>query len=171
VGEILLQRTRGDLVEPVFRDFVRRWPSPQRLGRAREETIARVIRPLGLAKRAPILKRLGKELVRHGEVPITPGELLDLPGVGPYAAHAVLIFALDEQLPVVDWVIARVLRRYFGPPDGGRPNQDRELWARAGRLIRNVPAREVWLGLLDFAARYASLDPGARCVLSTDRVG
>lgn len=159
MGEILLQRTRGDLVEPVFRDFVHRWPTPERLGGAREVTIARVIRPLGLAKRAPMLKKLGKELVRQGKVPTTPEELLELPGVGPYAAHAIPVFALDEQLPVVDWVIARVLRRYFGLPDGGRPNQDRQLWERARKLIRNAPARAVWLGLLDFAAAVCKPNP------------
>lgn len=159
MGEILLQRTRGDLVEPVFRDFVRRWPSPEKLGLARQETIERVIRPLGLAKRAPIIKQLGKELVRQGKVPTTPEELLGLPGVGPYAAHAVPVFALDEQLPVVDWVIARVLRRYFGLPGRGRPNQDRDLWERARKLIRNAPARTVWLGLLDFAAEICKPRP------------
>lgn len=148
-------------MEPVFRDFIRRWASPARLSAAREQTIARVIRPLGLAKRAPIIKRLSKELIAHGKVPTTPEELLDLPGVGPYAAHAVPVFARDEELPVVDWVIARVLRRYFGLPEGGRPNQDRELWDRARRLIRNRSAREVWLGILDFAAEVCK--PRPRC--------
>jgi A/G-specific adenine glycosylase len=159
IGEVLLQRTRGDLVEPVFRDFIRRWPDAVRLGRAREPTIARVIRPLGLAKRAPIIKRLGTELARRGALPTTPEELLELPGIGPYAAHAVPVFALGMHYPVVDWVIARVLRRYFGLPGDSRPNQDRELWDRARRLIRTAPAREVWLGLLDFASAVCKPNP------------
>jgi A/G-specific adenine glycosylase len=161
MGEVLLQRTRGDLVEPVFREFIDRWPTFERLGAARLETIARVIRPLGLSKRAPLIKRLARELVAHGKVPTTPEELIELTGVGPYAAHAVPVFALGKQLPVVDWVIARVLRRYFGLPDGGRPNQDRELWRRARTLIRNENARAVWLGLLDFAAEVCR--PRPRC--------
>lgn len=161
IGEVLLQRTRGDLVEPVFREFVRRWPTPQILGAAREESIARVIRPLGLAKRAPIIRRLAKELARRGDVPTTPEELVDLPGVGPYAAHAVPVFALNEQLPVVDWVIARVIRRYFGLDNGARPNQDRDLWKRARTLLRNVEARMLWLGLLDFASEICK--PRPRC--------
>lgn len=161
IGEVLLQRTRGDLVEPVFRDFIRRWPSFEKLGGAREHTIARVIRPLGLGKRAPIIKRLGDALVEKGRVPTTPDELLDLPGVGPYAAHAVPIFAFNEQLPVVDWVIARVMRRYFGLSDFRRPNQDKELWERARKLIRGREARSVWLGLLDFAAEVCR--PRPRC--------
>ena len=163
IGEILLQRTRGDLVEPVFREFVGRWPTFERLAAAREETIKDVIRPLGLAKRAPLIKRLAMQLLEHGKVPTTPEELLTLPGVGPYAAHAVPVFALNEQLPVVDWVIARVLRRYFGLDEEGRPNQDRELWKRATTLIRRREARALWLGLLDFAAEICK--PRPRCEL------
>lgn len=159
MGEILLQRTRGDLVEPVFRDFIARWPTLEKLGSARQETIARVIRPLGLAKRAPLIKRLANELVDQGKVPTGPEELIQLTGVGPYAAHAVPVFALNEQLPVVDWVIARILRRYFGLPGEGRPNQDRELWRRASILIRHENARVLWFGVLDFAAEICKPRP------------
>jgi A/G-specific adenine glycosylase len=161
VGEVLLQRTRGDLVEPVFHEFIERWPTFEKLGAAREGSIARVIRPLGLAKRATLIKRLAMELVAHGKVPTKPEDLIELTGVGPYAAHAVPVFAFNEQLPVVDWVIARVLRRYFGLPDGARPNQDRELWRRARTLIRNHDARVLWLGTLDFAAEICK--PRPRC--------
>lgn len=161
IGEVLLQRTRGDLVDPVFRDFIRRWPSPDKLGSARQETIARVIRPLGLAKRAPIIRRLGRELTQREKVPTDPEELRHLPGVGPYAAHAVPIFALNRQLPLVDWVIARVVRRYFGLSNDARPNHDHDLWRRARILIRGQPARVLWLGLLDFAAEICK--PKPRC--------
>jgi A/G-specific adenine glycosylase len=152
VGEILLQRTRGEHVVEVYKEFLRRWPDPVALGRARESSILAVIRPLGLAKRAPRLKQLGRELKEIGGVPVEPSELVKLPGVGPYAAHSVPVFALGRDLPVVDWVIARVLRRYFGLPFGKRPNADKELWRLAGRLAAAGKARELWLGTLDFAA-------------------
>ncbi len=152
VGEILLQRTRGENVEPVFRSFIERWPTPQALAHARTSSIASIIRSLGLAKRAPILKSLGLALQERGSVPVTPSDLVELPGVGPYAAHAIPVFACDEDLPVVDWVIARVLRRYFGIPSERRPNVDKELWALAADLASRGKARELWLGTLDLAA-------------------
>lgn len=161
IGEVLLQRTRGDLVEPVYLDFMRRWPTPDSLGRARETTIARVVRPLGLAKRAPIIRRLGAALKERGAVPNEPSELLKLPGVGPYAAHAVPVFALGETLPLVDWVIARVLRRYFGLNPGKRPNQDPDLWKLARDLTKYAEARPLWLGTLDFASEVCR--PKPRC--------
>lgn len=152
IGELLLQRTRGEHVVAVYETLMRRWPDPSRLSRARETTIARVIRPLGLAKRAPILKQLGRTLADLEAVPTAPEELARLPGVGPYASHSVPVFASGEDLPLVDWVIARVLRRYFGLPEGRRPNADRELWQLAARLAERGRARELWLGTLDFAA-------------------
>ena len=152
VGEILLQRTRGENVVPVYREFLRRWPNPAALARARVSTIARVIRPLGLAKRATVLKELGAVLAERGSVPNDPDQLQQLPGVGPYAAHAVLVFTSRRDLPLVDWVIARVLRRYFGLPSDRRPNADRELWRLAEELAGRGDARDLWLGVLDLGA-------------------
>jgi hypothetical protein len=47
---------------------------------------ASVIRSLGLSKRAVQLKRLCSALSTFDTVPNEPAHLLDLPGVGPYAA-------------------------------------------------------------------------------------
>jgi A/G-specific adenine glycosylase len=152
IGEVLLQRTRGENVVPVFDEFLRRWPTASDLARARASSIASVIRPLGLTKRAPKLKELGKALEREGGVPKHPEKLLSLPGVGPYAAHAIPVFAFNRNLPLVDWVIARVLRRYFGLPGGLRPNSDQALWDLARTLAGRRGARELWLGTLDFAS-------------------
>lgn len=162
IGEVLLQRTKGgSLVVEVYRDFLRRWPTPEKLARARVRTIEHVIRPLGLVKRAPILKELGREIVEFGETPTTPDRLRELPGVGPYGAHAVAVFGLGRDLPLVDWVIARLLRRYFGLPMDRRPNADSALWEVAARLAEEGEARELWLGVLDFAA--ALCRPRPRC--------
>lgn len=159
IGEIMLQRTRGEHVADVYREFLRRWPNPRSLASARESSIASVIRPLGLAKRASILKRLGTALSKEGRVPVEPAQLEQMPGVGPYAAHAVPAFALGRNLPVIDWVIARVVRRYFGLPHEKRPNADRELWSFASHLACRGRARELWLGTLDFAAAVCKPQP------------
>jgi A/G-specific adenine glycosylase len=155
----LLQRTRGEHVPAVYREFLRRWPTPAALASARLPSITAVIRPLGLAKRAPMLKRLGLTLAETGSVPTEPADLLALHGVGPYAAHAVPVFALGASLPLVDWVIARVLRRYFGLTTDRRPNADPDLWTLAEDLAGPGRARELWLGTLDFAAAVCKARP------------
>lgn len=163
VGELLLQRTRGENVVAVYDALLHRWPAAQDLAVARLRSLHSVMRPLGLTKRVPIIKSCAQVLVRDfsGRVPKDPNELKRLPGVGPYTANAVQIFARDENLPLVDWVIARLLRRYFGLPDGSRPNADLRLWALATQLTDKGRARQLWIGVLDFAADVCA--PRPRC--------
>ena len=161
LGEILLQRTRGEHVEPVYREVMRRWPTPARLSRARKDTLARVLRPLGLTRRSAVIARLASALAECDAVPTEPSGLLRLPGVGRYTAHAVPVFTRGRNLPLVDWVIARVLRRYFGLPGTRRPNADEPLWELATAIAAAGRARDVWLGTLDLAA--AICRPQPRC--------
>lgn len=168
IGELLLQRTRAEHVEPVYHRFLGLWPEPASLAEAEASDVAAVLRPLGLAKRAALLVRLGRELVAIGEVPATPARLKELPGVGPYTAHAVPIFSGNRNLPLVDWVIARVLRRYFGLPSERRPNADHELWELAAAIAATGRARDLWLGTLDLAAAFCKRRPLCdRCPLSS----
>ena len=153
IGEVLLQRTTGTHVVAVYGEFLERFPDPTALASADPQRLAALLRPLGLVKRIGLLLRLGHELKALGRVPLRPAELESLPGVGRYTAHAVPIFAAHRNLPLVDWVIARVLRRYFGlPTERRRPNADHELWQLALAIVSPGRAREVWLGTLDLAA-------------------
>src|SRR4029077_14824155 len=52
IGEILLQRTRGENAVQVYERFMQRWPTPSALAKARTSSIARVIQSVGLAKRS-----------------------------------------------------------------------------------------------------------------------
>lgn len=163
VGELLLQRTRGENVVAVYDEMLRRWPTPAKLARARGATIAKVIRPLGLAKRAPVIARFAKVLDAefNGSIPDDPELAERLPGVGPYASRAVQVFARGRDLPLTDWVIARVLRRYFALPEGRRPNADKELWQLANSLAAPGRARDLWLSVLDLGAEICQ--PRPRC--------
>jgi len=159
MGEVMLQRTRGENAAATYIAFVREWPTAEALAEASVRQIEEVIRPLGLPKRAVMLRALAERLVQLGAVPRQPEQLMDLPGVGPYAAHSVQVYARGRNLPVVDWVIARVLRRYFGLPQGLRPNSDHELWRLAGRLAAKGRARDLWFGVFDLAAGVCKPNP------------
>src|SRR5687767_5348159 len=71
VAEVLLQRSRGKTVATVYERLFARWPDAGALARARESSIASVIRPLGLVRRAATLREMAKEVVRRGGVPST----------------------------------------------------------------------------------------------------
>ena len=128
VAEVLLQRSRGKTVAKVYETFVARWPDAASLARAHVDTIEKVIRPLGLSRRAGTLKQMAAVVSGLGEVPSTLDGLLALPGVGPYAAGATLAVAFGKRASVVDGVTARVYRRYFGLDPAIPASSDPELW-------------------------------------------
>jgi A/G-specific adenine glycosylase len=105
---------------------------------------------LGYNRRAVFLYRSAVAIVaRHdGNFPDTLKDLLALPGVGPYTARAVLAFAYEQDVAVVDTNVSRVIARALvGAPVGAK-----EVQAYADQL---VPLGGGWLwnqGLLDFAA-------------------
>ena len=139
VAEVLLQRSRGKTVANVYKKLFARWLDARSLARARVETIAKVIHPLGLTRRARTLKEMAAAVDGLGQVPSTLDGLLQLPGVGPYAAGATLAVAYGKRAPVVDSVTARVYRRYFGLDPVVPASSDPELW----RVVADAsPARK-----------------------------
>jgi A/G-specific adenine glycosylase len=62
-------------------------------------------------------------------------DLLSLPGVGPYTARAIAVFAFGGHEPVVDTNIRRVIARHNqGNADQGPPSTKRDLEAMAALL-------------------------------------
>ena len=152
VAEVLLQRSRGRTVAKVYERLFERWPDAAALARAREASIAAVIRPLGLVRRAATLREMARQVVGRGGVPATPDELLQLPGVGPYAARATAAVAFGAREHVVDGVSARVYRRYFGLEGDGPASNDRELWGVVEGATPPRAVREWNWAVLDLAA-------------------
>jgi len=131
VSEVLLQKTTGPQVADIFEQFVERYPTPRALARGRVSTMARLVAPLGLVKRAEWLRSIGRELVDRfdGEVPAGSSDLLSLPGVGPYGANAVRCFAFGERVAIVDRNVWRVLSRVLGLTEcHPRRRPPKEIW-------------------------------------------
>jgi A/G-specific adenine glycosylase len=152
VAEILLQRSRGTTVGPVYTELWRRWPDAASLSRARVDSIRSVIRPLGLVRRAETLKALAAEVVALGGVPTTFEGLLELPGVGRYAASATRAVAFERRQATVDGVTARVYRRYFGLDYAVPASNDRDLWTVVESVTPGTGVREWNWSVLDLAA-------------------
>jgi A/G-specific adenine glycosylase len=111
-----------------------------------------VIRPLGLVRRAETLKSLAAEVVALGDVPTTLEGLLQLPGVGRYAASATRAVAFERRQATVDGVTARVYRRYFGLDDATPASTDRDLWTVVDNVTPRAGIREWNWAVLDLAA-------------------
>ena len=113
VSEVMLQQTPVARVEPVWRDWLARWPSPAALAEATPADVIRAWGKLGYPRRALRLREAAAAVVtRHGGVvPHEVPELEALPGVGTYTARAVACFGYGSPQPVVDTNVRRVVAR------------------------------------------------------------
>lgn len=113
VSEVMLQQTPVVRVEPAWREWMSRWPSPTALAWSSPGEAIHAWGRLGYPRRALRLHAAAVAIVeRHdGDVPDTSAELLALPGVGTYTAAAVSAFAFGRRSTVVDTNVRRVLAR------------------------------------------------------------
>jgi len=113
VSEVMLQQTPVARVEPVWRDWMARWPTPAALAAATPAEVIRAWGKLGYPRRALRLREAAVAITeRHGGVvPSSVPELEALPGIGTYTARAVACFGYGQAQPVVDTNVRRVVAR------------------------------------------------------------
>ncbi|WP_199720132.1 A/G-specific adenine glycosylase [Pseudokineococcus lusitanus] len=113
VSEVMLQQTPVVRVEPVWREWMARWPTPAALTAVPAGEAVRAWGRLGYPRRALRLHAAAVALVeRHdGVVPEDADALRALPGVGAYTAAAVASFAHGQRHAVVDTNVRRVHAR------------------------------------------------------------
>lgn len=125
VAEAMLQQTQVDRVIPKWIEFLARWPEPAVAAAAGLPELLATWQGLGYPRRVRNLRTAAQICVsdHDGSLPTSLTGLLALPGVGPYTARAILVFAFEEDEAVVDTNIARVLARVSGEPIGAAAAQ------------------------------------------------
>jgi len=150
VAELMLQQTQVDRVVPRYLELLERFPTPEACAAVSSAEVVRAWAGLGYNRRAINLHRAATAIVEHhgGQVPGDLGALLELPGIGPYTARAILAFAFEEDHGVVDTNAARFLSRAVA---------GQRLGPRVAQQLADeqVPAGEGW------AWNQAVLDLGA----------
>lgn len=157
VSEILLQRTRGDLVEEIYYDFFEMFPDAEALHSATDQEIRGLISSLGFGNQRTRTLHEVADLVHvehSGVVPESEEELLKPWRVGPYSARATLLFAFDLPFSLVDSNIARVIARVFGFELPSQPHKSESMYTVMDGLLPQKPAlaRSFTLALLDLGA-------------------
>jgi A/G-specific adenine glycosylase len=174
VSEFMLQQTQVSRVLEYYPRFLRRFPTVQRLARARPRAVREAWEGLGYYRRAANLHRLARTVVREhaGTIPDDPATLESLPGIGKYTAGAVATFAYERRAAAVDTNVRRVLGRVFWRAErrnglsaerrnGG--TAERAIWELAERLLPRSRA-------VAWEFNQALMDLGARiCVARTPR--
>jgi A/G-specific adenine glycosylase len=155
VSEFMLQQTPVARVEPVWLDWVARWPTPSATAAASAADVLRAWGKLGYPRRAKRLHECAVAIATDygDEVPTDVETLLSLPGIGAYTARAIACFAYRQRVPVVDTNVRRVVARaVHGRADAAASSSPRDLDDVAALLPNDDDAPRFSVALMELGA-------------------
>jgi A/G-specific adenine glycosylase len=111
VSEFMLQQTQVKTVLPYFARWLAELPDFAALAAASEARVLKLWEGLGYYSRARNLHRLAQAIAARPDLPRTPAEWRELPGVGPYTAAAITSISFGAPAACVDGNVVRILAR------------------------------------------------------------
>ena len=153
VSEVMLQQTQVDRVIPKYHEFLDRYPSFEHLTDAPVADVKKTWYPLGYNIRPERLHSIACETVERygGQLPNDAEELLSFKGIGRYTAGAIRSFAFNEDAPILDTNVIRVLHRVF-VNEGDPKTQKARLWELSEALIPRGKGYDFNQAIMDFGA-------------------
>src|SRR3989344_763181 len=152
VSEVMLQQTQVSRVIEKYKAFLIRFPNARRLAEATLTDVLRMWSGLGYNRRAEYLKAAAEVIVRGygGRVPKAAIVLQKIPGVGPYTASAVRIFAFNEPDVLIETnVRAAIIHGFFADTLNVR---DRAVLVYAEKAAEGQDPRDWHWALMDYGA-------------------
>lgn len=149
----MLQQTQVDRVLPKYQAFLKVFPTQHALAATSLGDVLKTWQGLGYNRRAKLLWECAKEVVavHRGRFPRTYEGLKALPGVGPYTAGAVLAFAYNEAVPLIETNVRTVYLHHFWPSDATDVT-DAAILALVSKTLPPGHAREWYAALMDYGS-------------------
>lgn len=146
VSEMMLQQTQVERVVPKYVEFLEKFPDANTLAAAAPGAVIEAWAGLGYNRRALYLQQAVQGLM-EGQ------RLEDLPGVGEYTAAALHAFARNEDVPVLDTNVRRVVGRiFFGRKDAPLEG----IQGKARELVPPGRSREWHNALMDVGSLFCA---------------
>ncbi len=172
VSEIMLQQTQVSRIIIKYQEFLSLFPTIFDLAQASKAEVIQAWSGMGYNRRALLLHQFAQEVVAkyNGIVPEDPEELIELPGIGPYAAGSISAFAYNQPTPAIDVNVRRIYLRFFQGKDQGLPmskGEEKELYELVKRTIPAGKSRDLHNALMDFGSLVCTRDTPicGECVL------
>ncbi len=148
VSEFMLQQTQVERVIPKFTAFIKYFPTIPSLARVSPARVITLWSGLGYNRRAVMLHNAAKAIVTHhkGSVPSSLDELEALPGIGTYTASAIMAFAYNQPVAVLDTNIVRFYELLFWGHVLPKPAEQREFVAT---FVPRTQSKEWHSALMD----------------------
>jgi len=151
ISEIMLQQTQVSRGLPKYLEFLKTFPTVFDLASASVGDVLRIWKGMGYNRRALFLQKTAIEIVDtyKGIFPKEEKKLLALPGIGKYTARAMMVFAFELDVTMIDTNIREIIRTHFF---GGKQCKETEIEKVAIQLL---PTGNSWAwheALMDYGA-------------------
>lgn len=165
LAEMLLLRTRADIVAKHVDTLIDRFPTAAAMATEELSNVEDALRPLGLRWRAERLHELSRVIVDRyrGDVPLDRTALMELPGVGPYVASATLSKLTGQKVLLTDTNTVRVAKRVAGLSLKGDVRRLKRVQEAIASLFNGPAGAVEWLAILDLGATVC-VPRNPRCV-------
>jgi A/G-specific adenine glycosylase len=152
VSEIMLQQTQVDRVIPFYTKFILAFPTWHNLAEASLAEVLTLWQGLGYNRRAKLLHLCAQAVVQkyRGVLPTTFDDLIQLPGVGPYTAGAVLAFAFNKPTPIIETNIRTVYLHHYFPNKSAVPDQS--IVPHIAATLDTKNPKEWYAALMDYGS-------------------
>jgi A/G-specific adenine glycosylase len=165
----MLQQTQVSRVIEKYREFLKAFPTVHALAQAPLADVLRVWSGMGYNRRAKYLREGARVIVAEygGRVPRDAATLRTIPGIGPYTASAVLIFAFNTPDTMIETNIRAAFIHHFFTKADKNPNwenyrsfdkvNDRDLLPLLAKAAEGQDPREWHWALMDYGSHLKKL--------------
>lgn len=150
LSELMLQQTQVSRVIPKYELFLSSFPTVQMLATADQAAVLRTWSGLGYNRRARFLHQAAQSIIHdhQGQVPATYNELVELPGIGPNTAGAILAYAFNQPVVFIETNVRTVFLHHFFKDQ--THVSDAELRPYIAANIDRAQPREWYWALMDY---------------------
>ncbi len=113
ISETMLCQTQVSRVISYYNDWMKKFPIVELLAQATNTEVLSARSGLGYNSRGLRVKQAAEKIMNVWKFPNTYEDLIILPGIGDYVANAILAFAYNEDVAVIDTNIRRILIHQF----------------------------------------------------------
>lgn len=155
LSEVILQQTTVGQGLKYYLNFIETFPNITALAQANDQLVYKMWEGLGYYSRCQNLLIAARVIADkfNGNFPDDYTNIINLPGVGAYTAAAIMSFAYNHPIAVVDGNVYRVLSRYFGDPTPIDTTEGRQHFAAlAQSLLSKNDAASYNQAIMDFGA-------------------
>jgi A/G-specific adenine glycosylase len=158
VSEIMLQQTQTSRVLKKYDEFITAFPDFESLVAAPLQQVLRVWQGIGYNRRALALREAARIILSsfNGRLPSSPDMLITLPGIGPYTASAIPVFAFNQPHAFIETNIRTVYLHFFFS-ERNEVN-DKEILPIIEATLDRANPREWYYALFDYGAFLKSVE-------------